>query len=65
MMIVHIQEVAIITPYMVKDEKKEFFVFNRRDPDDEWKIKEDEKKNQLIEKRREIFLSLTDFMIIH
>ena len=41
--------------YMVKDEK-EFFVFNRRDPDDEWKIKEDEKrKNQLIENEGKYF----------
>lgn len=41
--------------YMVKDEK-EFFVFNRRDPDDEWKIKEDEKKKKSVDrKRREIF----------
>ena len=35
--------------YMVKD-GKEFFVFNRREPDDEWKIKENEtRKSQLIE----------------
>lgn len=41
--------------YMVKDEK-EFFVFNRRDPNDEWKIKEDEKrKNQLIENVSKIY----------
>lgn len=41
--------------YMVKDEK-EFFVFNRRDPNDEWKIKEDEKrKNQLIENEGKYF----------
>lgn len=35
--------------YMVKD-GKEYFVFNRRDPDDSWKLKENEaRKKQLIE----------------
>lgn len=32
--------------YMIKD-GEEFFVFNRREPDDEWKIKEDKaRKNE-------------------
>ena len=41
--------------YMVKD-GEEFFVFNRREPDDEWKIKEDKiRKNQLIENEGKYF----------
>ena len=41
--------------YMVKD-GKEFFVFNRREPDDEWKIEKNKtRKNQLIENEGKYF----------